>query len=236
MDSPIPLLLTIAFYLYFVISLGPRLMKKREPFILTGVMMVYNLAQIFFNGIFVVESLRLLWLPGKFNFMCQTVDYSNDPLALKTAAYVWLFFITRLLDLLDTVFMVLRKKHNQVSFLHIYHHTGMALGSWIGVKYLPGGHPLFLGVVNAFVHAIMYSYYLLTSVYPTYKESIWWKKHITELQLMQFLVTALHMLIGLLNFNCDYPKIIMAIIIPQDIFMFMLFWDFYKKTYYKSKT
>lgn len=51
----------------------------------------------------------------------------------------------KLLDLLDTAFFILRKKQQQVSFLHVYHHTGMAFGSWAATKFLPGGHITFLG-------------------------------------------------------------------------------------------
>jgi hypothetical protein len=33
---------------------------------------------------------------------------------------------------------VLRKKDNQVSFLHVYHHAGVFFGSWVITKFLPG--------------------------------------------------------------------------------------------------
>uniref|UniRef100_T1HAW0 Elongation of very long chain fatty acids protein n=1 Tax=Rhodnius prolixus TaxID=13249 RepID=T1HAW0_RHOPR len=36
------------------------------------------------------------------------------------------------------VFFVLRKKNNKVSFLHLYHHTGMVLLTWSCIKWLPG--------------------------------------------------------------------------------------------------
>jgi len=58
---------------------------------------------------------------------------------------MWLYFLLKLLDLVDTIFFVLRKKQNQVTFLHVYHHVGMAIATWVGVKYLPGGHAVFLG-------------------------------------------------------------------------------------------
>jgi len=56
-----------------------------------------------------------------------------------------MYFLLKILDLTDTIFFVLRKKQNQVTFLHIYHHIGIILGSWIAVKYLAGGHGTFLG-------------------------------------------------------------------------------------------
>lgn len=98
--------------------------------------------------------------------------------------------------------MVLRKKDSHISFLHLYHHAGMVLGSYICARFLPGelillwliqinlkfgfnlgGHATLLGVINLFVHGIMYFYYFLTSFEPELKKSIWWKKHITQIQM-----------------------------------------------------
>lgn len=68
----------------------------------------------------------------------------------QIAGVVWLYFIVKIIDLLDTVFFVLRKKYNQISFLHVYHHAGMVMGGWGAVKYLPGGHVTFLGKIEIF--------------------------------------------------------------------------------------
>lgn len=54
------------------------------------------------------------------------------------ARAVWLYYIAKLTELLDTVFFVLRKKERQVSFLHLYHHTMMPICAFIGVKYFAG--------------------------------------------------------------------------------------------------
>lgn len=37
------------------------------------------------------------------------------------------------------VFFILRKKNNQLTFLHTYHHATMIFNTWAGVKYVPGG-------------------------------------------------------------------------------------------------
>ncbi|CAM6031263.1 unnamed protein product, partial [Sphagnum compactum] len=79
---------------------------------------------------------------------------------------VWLYYMCKVIELLDTVFFVLRKKQNQVSFLHIYHHTLMPFAGFIGVKYFGGGHTTLLGVINSFIHVIMYTYYLLAAIGP----------------------------------------------------------------------
>lgn len=54
------------------------------------------------------------------------------------------------------------------------------------MKFLSGsGQPLLLAIVNSFVHTIMYGYYFITSFKPELKQSIWWKKHITQVQLVR---------------------------------------------------
>jgi elongation of very long chain fatty acids protein 7 len=60
---------------------------------------------------------------------------------------------------------------------------GMVALAWIGLKYLGGGHSVFMGIINSFVHVIMYLYYYLTSVDNKYKQSSW-KKYITQLQMV----------------------------------------------------
>jgi GNS1/SUR4 family len=52
---------------------------------------------------------------------------------------------------------------------------------WVEIS---GGHGTFLGLINTFVHIIMYSYYLLTALGPGVQKYLWWKKHITRLQMV----------------------------------------------------
>jgi elongation of very long chain fatty acids protein 7 len=79
----------------------------------------------------------------------------------------------------------MKKKNSQLTFLHCYHHGFMVLGCYIAVRWLPGGHGLLLGLINLFVHGIMYFYYFLTSFKPELKQSLWWKKHITQFQMVK---------------------------------------------------
>ena len=43
------------------------------------------------------------------------------------ANVLWLFYMSKILDFMDTVFIVLGKKWEQLSFLHVYHHTTIFL-------------------------------------------------------------------------------------------------------------
>lgn len=71
-----------------------------------------------------------------------------------------------------------------------------------------GSHGTLLGTINAFVHVIMYGYYFLTSYRPELKNSLWWKKHITQIQLVSeqraHIYTSFFALFVGFNLNCKY--------------------------------
>lgn len=46
MSSPIPQTIIITAYIYFVTSLGPRIMENRKAFDLKGVLVVYNFSVV----------------------------------------------------------------------------------------------------------------------------------------------------------------------------------------------
>lgn len=233
--SPWPIALLMIFYTVFVQKIGPQLMKERQPIDVKYPMIIYNIIQMVGNGFFFFECFRVIWIPRRYSVFCAEVDYSNDPVAVRVAFFTWLVFMNKILDFFDTIFMVLRKKHEQISFLHTYHHTAMVGLAWLTTKYIAGGHVVFFGTVNTFVHFVMYTYYLITALYPQYKKNIWWKRHLTELQMVQFLIISLQSAITLLNPYCKFPKILLALFLPHVIFVFLMFWDFYRKAYLKKK-
>ncbi|KAB0795322.1 hypothetical protein PPYR_12161 [Photinus pyralis] len=231
--SPGPLITILVTYLYFCISAGPRYMKDRKPYDLRNAILVYNAIQVVMSVFLVYEGLQGGWFNG-YSFTCQPVDYSSKPQAMRMAKAVWWYYICKITELLDTVFFVLRKKSNQVSFLHLYHHSMMPVCAWIGARFLPGGHGTLLGFINSFIHIAMYSYYLLASLGPQYQKYLWWKKHLTRLQLAQFCIIFIH------NFQmifrqCNYPQFIVFLLGTQALFFLYLFGAFYKKTYTKKK-
>lgn len=60
----------------------------------------------------------------------------------------YFYFLLKIVDLLDTIFFIMRKKNNQVTFLHVYHHAGMLMGGYVYLKlYSGGGVASFLGEI-----------------------------------------------------------------------------------------
>lgn len=58
---------------------------------------------------------------------------------IQIAHAVWWYYFSKLLEFCDTFFFILRKKDNQLSFLHVYHHSTMFSLWWIGIKWVPSG-------------------------------------------------------------------------------------------------
>lgn len=60
MSSPFPQTIIIAAYIYFVTSLGPRLMENRKPFDLKRPMIVYNFAIVAFS-LYMIYEVNVCW-------------------------------------------------------------------------------------------------------------------------------------------------------------------------------
>ncbi|KAF7413396.1 hypothetical protein HZH68_001885 [Vespula germanica] len=228
-SSPVPGISILIGYHYFIHSWGPKYMEHRKPFQMKNVLVMYNLIQVLLSTWIFIEGLSSAWLT-KYSFKCEPVDFSESPDALKIARIVHVYFLAKLTELLDTVFFVLRKKEKQVTFLHVYHHTVMPMIAWGATKYYPGGHGTFIGLINSFVHIVMYTYYLLAALLPQYQKYLWWKKYITTLQMGQFCLAFLHNS-QLLLYDCGYPRWSVVLTLPNAIFFYLLFSDFYKMAY-----
>ncbi|KAG5318223.1 ELVL1 protein, partial [Pseudoatta argentina] len=232
MSGLFPTFAICLFYAYFVKVLGPKMMENRKPFDLRRVMTWYNLFQVIFSTWLFNESLVTGW-GGRYSFKCQPVDYSNDPFALRIARGCWWYYISKFIEFTDTIFFVLRKKNDHISTLHVIHHGCMPISVWFGVKFTPGGHSTFFGFLNTFVHIIMYSYYLLAALGPHIQPYLWWKKYLTTLQMIQFVLVMIHAF-QLLFIDCNYPKAFVWFIGMHAIMFYFLFRNFYNEAYNKK--
>ncbi|XP_068152942.1 very long chain fatty acid elongase AAEL008004 [Drosophila tropicalis] len=232
-NAPGPLFMILGAYLYFCLYAGPRYMRDRKPFELKNTLLIYNAVQVLLSWVLFYEGYKGGW-GGHYNFKCEPVTYATDPISMRMARAVWLYYIAKITELLDTVFFVLRKKQRQISFLHLYHHTLMPVCAFIGVKYFAGGHGTLLGFINSFIHIIMYAYYLLSAMGPKVQKYLWWKKYITILQIVQFLIIFVHTLQIQFQPNCNFPKSIAALLTFNAGLFTYMFSSFYVHNYKKE--
>uniref|UniRef100_A0A1E1WBM7 Elongation of very long chain fatty acids protein n=1 Tax=Pectinophora gossypiella TaxID=13191 RepID=A0A1E1WBM7_PECGO len=230
MSSPVPVLSIMSAYLLFVLKLGPDYMKKRPPFNLNNLLVVYNFVQVLVSAFIVYIGLELILPHGILSSVCELDKAKIVPLATG----IYYYFSAKVSELLDTVFFVLRKKYNQVTFLHVYHHAIMLMSTWYTLKYEPTYTIVFLGTLNSFVHVVMYSYYAL-STFPELSKYLWWKKYITSMQLIQFLAIIVQVSANYFMSGCPPSMFLMNVVLGNTCLMIYLFGDFYVKSYLKNK-
>lgn len=231
--NPIPLTAICFLYVYTVKVWGPKWMGDRKPFELRALMAAYNLALVLLNGFFVWAFVRHGYISKGYRVIGQGFDFSTDPLTLHIVHLTWWYYVLRLVEFLDTVFFVLRKKYSQVSALHVFHHVVVAWNMWMNVTFGGQGQTIFVTVVNSSVHVIMYTYYFLSALGPTFQRYIWWKRYLTQLQLTQFCLVFLHSTSYLFFKERSIPGFTVVMVIEAVVFL-VWFLVFYSNAYHKG--
>eukprot|EP01103_Thecamoeba_quadrilineata_P000973 TRINITY_DN10861_c0_g1_i1.p1 TRINITY_DN10861_c0_g1~~TRINITY_DN10861_c0_g1_i1.p1 ORF type:complete len:267 (-),score=14.63 TRINITY_DN10861_c0_g1_i1:113-913(-) len=219
-----------------VIFGGQALMKNRKPFELTTLSRIHNLFLTIISLVLLLLFTELVaprwWNFGFHNAICHADSYSNRMEFLYYVNYLIKFY-----ELIDTIFLVLKKKN--IEFLHYYHHSativlcytqlvGRSAVSWVCV------------VLNLIVHVAMYYYYFLS----TFGIQIWWKKYLTILQIVQFVIDLVIIYMCLVLYGLDAWGVIVlpchgtlaagiwgAVILSSYLLLFV---QFYFKTYKKT--
>ncbi|KAF7991943.1 hypothetical protein HCN44_010744 [Aphidius gifuensis] len=234
MNDPSFVLVIIVVYLILVLKIGPAFMENRKAYSLNKFMFYYNITAVIASAAISYGLLTSGWTTT-LTLGCEPATHSLDPEPLRMAKFVWWTMILKIFELTDTFIFVLRKKKNQTSFLHIYHHAMVVLIAWIGTRWAAGGMWTLNIITNCMVHVMMYMYYLLASFGPKIQNVISpWKPYLTIIQMLQFLFMLIHMCQALLPSCEPTRKPIAYIYLSQVIVVFYLFWEFYKKSYLKK--
>ncbi|KAH7954451.1 hypothetical protein HPB49_018751 [Dermacentor silvarum] len=231
--NPIPLIAICVLYVYVVKIVGPKWMADRKPFELRALMAVYNLALVLLNSFFVWTFVRHGYIAKGYKIVGQGVDFSTDPLTMHIVHLTWWYYVLRLVEFLDTVFFVMRKKYAQVTALHVFHHVVVAWNMWMNVTFGGQGQTMFVTVVNSSVHVVMYTYYFLSALGPAFQRYIWWKRYLTQMQLTQFMTVFLHSLSYLLYKEDAIPGFTLVMVLEAVVFL-LWFLSFYSNAYRKG--
>jgi hypothetical protein len=166
---------------YFVVIFGGQfLMKNSAPMQLKFLFQTHNflltVASASLLLLFVEQLSPILLNNGIFYAVCNQSSWTQ-----KLEVLYYLNYLVKYWELVDTVFLVLKKK--KLEFLHVYHHSmtmalcytqlvGQTSVSWVPIT------------LNLIVHVFMYYYYFRTAS----GAKIWWKKYLTTMQIVQFVV------------------------------------------------
>uniref|UniRef100_A0A1I8P0A4 Elongation of very long chain fatty acids protein n=2 Tax=Stomoxys calcitrans TaxID=35570 RepID=A0A1I8P0A4_STOCA len=227
----------LSVYMLVVLKLGPQFMKNRKPYNVDHIMRLYNVMQIFLNLFAFYEMTRYSYWRSDFNLLCEGYNPQDvRPATMGLTRPIKLYLISKYLDFFDTFFFLLRKKFNQITFLHVYHHILMVSATHSYGSQLFASHFTSTGVVNSFIHVIMYTYYLVASLKPNINLNKW-KKMVTQLQLLQFGLLAIHYGLPLFFSNqCNVSIPWLWVAFLNNACIMGLFSNFYYKTYIRARS
>jgi len=214
----VPLCSSAGFVYLLLIYLGRRWMASRPPFDLRSSLAAWSFALAIFSilgflrnsflNLLVVEIMIMIMISWSLiDVLCRTVPELVDILSSKglrgsvcdpafletnkvSAFWTWLFTLSKLVELGDTAFIVLRKQ--KLIFLHWYHHLSVLISVFYCFSNFTPYVRWFM-VMNYMVHSVMYSYYTLKALRIQVPRGI--AAIITSLQIVQMLVnTAINFL------------------------------------------
>jgi len=168
---------------YVVLIFGGKyLMQERQRFDLRPALALWSGLLGIFSLFGVTRTLpELIYVlknHGLESSICSA-SYFNGP----TGFWAVLFTVSKIYELGDTLFIVLRKQ--DLIFLHWYHHICTLVYTWATYSDHPGTGRWFM-VMNYGVHSIMYTYYAFRALrfkFPRFVNII-----ITSLQIAQMIL------------------------------------------------
>ncbi len=112
---------------------------------------------------FSLNFLKFYYINSLFCKKRANRKYIFSYLSIDRVSAMWsfLFVLSKLPELGDTIFIVLRKQ--PLIFLHWYHHVLTLIYSWYAYKEGTSSARWFI-VMNSFIHSIMYTYYALKAL------------------------------------------------------------------------
>lgn len=220
-----PIFATVAYLA--MVYFGQKIMATRETFEIKPYIFTYNLYQCLLNLWTVYAMYEEVtsnpWFTGFWGVPPQA-----GPKGFRISSLVWLHYVNKYMELLDTVWMILRKKNNQVSFLHCYHHVLLIWAWFVVCRIESGGDAYFGASVNSLIHVLMYGYYTLALIGVPCP----WKKWITNCQMAQFCLCILHA--SYVMWKGHLPIVLPLSQIFVMVNMLVLFGNFMAKTYKKK--
>ncbi|KAJ3219900.1 hypothetical protein HDU67_008429 [Dinochytrium kinnereticum] len=178
--DPMHVVLIIVAYLVVVFT-GMLVMSALPRMNVNLLAMVHNTAMVSLSA-YMMGGIIYEAVINNYVVWGNPVDYSEK--GWPMAKMVWLFYVSKIFEFVDTLIMVLKKNNRQISFLHVYHHTSVFAIWWMVTYVAPGGESYFSSSLNSFIHVVMYGYYLLSSM--GIKQVSFIKRYITAMQMTQF--------------------------------------------------
>jgi elongation of very long chain fatty acids protein 4 len=214
---------------------GKKIMADREPLEIQQYVFVYNLYQVILNIWTVYEMIKEVYVNPWYTLKHGFLPWGHRPQpgyeGYRISFLVWVHYNNKFVELLDTIWMVLKKKNNQITFLHCYHHMLLIWVWWHCCSIAPGGEAWFGACCNSLIHVYMYGYYTLALLKIPVN---FMKIYMTSAQMIQFVVCLCHA-----SYVAYYQTSPFALCVDQAFVMtnmLYLFGKFFYKSYMKSSS
>jgi elongation of very long chain fatty acids protein 4 len=231
MQTPLPTIVIAFTYIAFCI-IAPRILQGRKLLVAKWPVSIHNLVCLGLNCYITYELLSNT--VGHYSWYCQPIDVSGNEGPMRIAGGIWWFYFSKFIEMLDSVFFILKGNYNQLSFLHVYHHSSIFIWFWLVTKFIPGGSSVFACSINSTVHIFMYSYYFLSSLGPGVKKYLGWKKYLTMMQISQFCICNYLLIRSSIYGSCGFPMWLLYSNVAYMTSFIVLFGNFYLRNYIKK--
>uniref|UniRef100_H2YG74 Elongation of very long chain fatty acids protein n=1 Tax=Ciona savignyi TaxID=51511 RepID=H2YG74_CIOSA len=114
-ESPLPTIAIVVCYLAFVVYIGPKFMRKRKAMDFGLFLPAYNFALVALNY-YILHEVVTGSYRANYSYICTPLrSDSYDPNEMKVANGVWWYYISKIIELCDTVLFTLRKRDRQIT-------------------------------------------------------------------------------------------------------------------------
>jgi len=179
-----PLIASVSYILF--IRIGTTYMHRRQPpqrFVFEA-LFAYNLLQLVLNAwkvyFFLVTVIKL-----EMTTWGNTLTYAGTPLQ----ELVYIHYLNCFLDLVHTIFLIVLKKYDHLSFLHVYVRLLLLWNWYVVAEFGAYGDSYFGALTQSIAAFVCYSYYV-TSLLSF--ELSYIKNLVTKLQMCEFSVCIFH--------------------------------------------
>jgi len=163
---------------------GQSYMANRPAFNLRGPLTAWSMFLAVFSIMgaarTIPEFIHTLYTQGFYHSLCIPSFIEQDRVS---GFWTWMFVMSKVPELGDTIFIVLRKQ--RLIFLHWYHHVTVLIYCWYSFSEYTAPARWFV-VMNFVVHALMYTYYAFKAL--KYRVPKFVAMVITSLQLLQMVI------------------------------------------------
>lgn len=151
----------VAIYMFLVFG-GQAYMQLRPPFQLRRLLTAWNVFLAVFSIFGALRTLpEFLHVLREFGFTYSVCNPSFIEETKVSGFWTWMFTLSKLPELGDTIFIILRKQN--LIFLHWYHHMTVLLFAWYSYTEHIAPARWFM-VMNYVVHSFMYTYYAMRAM------------------------------------------------------------------------